>query len=57
MPIINYSEAINLGYPKNKFFIQTILIDKRIPKSKAIQWLKDHHYKYNDKHYILLKLV
>jgi hypothetical protein len=46
--IIDYKQAKLLGYPENDFFIQTILFDKRIPKARCIEWLKQHHYIYND---------
>ncbi len=48
MPTITKDEAIQLGYPKNKFFIQTILIDKDISKKNAIKYLKENGYRYND---------
>lgn len=48
MPTIFEPQAERLGYPHNKYFIQTILINKRLTKREAIKWLKEHGFKYDD---------
>ena len=49
MPTINRLEAERLGYPKNKYMLQTILLKKNnFTKKQAITWLKQHNFKYDD---------
>jgi len=48
MPVISKSQADAKGYPRGKYFLQTILIDKSFTKPEAIHWLKKHKYRYDD---------
>jgi hypothetical protein len=50
MPTITRSVAIQNGYPTNRWFVQTILIDKHAyTRTQAKQWLQTHAYYHSNK--------
>lgn len=47
MPIITKREAEELGIPRNKWFIHTILIPLEWTKKRAVNWLSRHGYRHS----------
>lgn len=47
MPTISRAEAVKRGYPTDKWFLQTILFNKRMSKKQAVDWLNKHGHSHN----------